>query len=461
MSDTATPPRRPSYFHSRGLRFFFMLLLIVVMTVPIGLVALVVEDRTGYRNDAMREVSGLWGGPVTIGGPAIVIPVTRRQVIETETKDGDVETEQRDVDQEPLVLFADTSDTHITSASQIRRRGIFEVPVFTADATLTARFDTARLNGVLSATDTAHTDRARLVLFLPGSRSFIGAATATVNGRAVDLEPGTSLGGVPGIQAPIALPAAGAFDATIGFQLNGAGTLQFAPLARQTDVRLTSDWPDPSFQGAFLPSEHDVTTDGFSAHWSVPHLARDLPQVSRGSTHLSGHESPLNMNRYGYSGATGFGVDFIRTVDVYTLASRAVKYGILFIALTFLTVFLMERTTRHPVHPAQYVLIGVAQTVFFLLLLSLAEQVGFLGAYLAASGATVALISYYGAAALRLNRRVWILSALLVLLYGVLYLILRSADNALIAGSLLAFGAVAGAMIATRHERWSAPPAAQ
>jgi inner membrane protein len=173
-------------------------------------------------------------------------------------------------------------------------------------------------------------------------------------------------------------------------------------------------------------------------------LSRDVPQMLRDPAKLHGLDQ------------TAFGVNLVDPVDFYTMAVRATKHGILFIALTFLAVFLTENSAGARVHPAQFLLIGMAQVVFFLLLLSLAEQIGFGGAYLLAATATVGLLCYYGQSALQLGRRLWILGLTLVVLYGTLYMILKSSDYALLAGSVLAFLAVAVTMVATRNESWRA-----
>ena len=151
-------------------------------------------------------------------------------------------------------------------------------------------------------------------------------------------------------------------------------------------------------------------------------------------------------------------MQFFQPNDFYQKAYRAARYGILFIALTFLTVLLIEIRHEKKAHPVQYVLIGLAQAIFVLLMVAYAEQIGFAYAYLLASVATVGLITFYGLIGLKLGRRTWVLGTMLVVLYALLYLILRSADYALLAGSTLAFAALGGTMIATRNEDWSGPP---
>ena len=471
MTETTPSPTTPrnlggarAFFASRGWRFAMMILLTILMAIPLLMVAGLVDERARYQREAVGEVSQRWGGPIRLAGPVIVIPVERDVIRAVEDEDGKRRSQRVREVVEPILLMPETLQITADSASQIRKRGIFEVPVHTTDFQIAARFDYGRIEGVARKDERILWDQARLTVVMSGTRSFSGKALLTADGKAVDLDPGTPLpdGAVPapditrsvkrdlalepgtplrgqsGIQAVLGDPR-GRTEFRLTMGLNGAREMMFAPVARQTDVRLTSDWPHPSFQGGFLPKERDVSAAGFTAAWSIPHLARDIPQATRGR----------------WSGVSDFGVSFFNPVDLYQKTERAAKYGILFIALTFLTVFLIERFAARPVHPAQFVLIGLAQCVFFLLLLSFAEQIGFTPAYLAASAATVGLIGIYGWSGLALRRRALVLIGALVTLYGVLYLILRSTDYALLAGSVLAFVAVALAMLMTRGEDWS------
>ena len=220
--------------------------------------------------------------------------------------------------------------------------------------------------------------------------------------------------------------------------------LQIAPVGRTTSVNIQSDWPHPSFNGAFLPDDSEVREDGFDATWTIPHLARALPEVSRGT-------------QLGAIGREAFGFRLFQPNDFYQKAYRAARYGILFIALTFLTVLLIENRTEKPTHPVQYVLIGLVQAMFVVLMVAYAEQIGFAAAYLLASGAVVALLTFYGWMGLKMGKRSLVLGVMLAVLYGVLFLILRTADYALIAGATLLFAALAGTMWATRNEDWYGP----
>ena len=437
------PPRAPgtvrTFFASRGWRFAMIIALTVLMCIPLVMVALVIEDRVSYQNQAVWEVSQTWGGPMHLAGPMIVIPVEQEKTQVIKDGSGESRTETYTVRAEPIVLLPEFLTINADSKSEIRSRGIFEVPVYSSDLDLKMAFDTGRIADKIRARERILWDKATLALVMPRTRSFSGQAQLAIGGRKLDLEPGTPFENQGGIQAKLGDPR-GIAEVSLTMGLNGAGKMTFAPVGRQTQVTLTSDWPHPSFDGTFLPKNREVSAEGFKATWEIPHLARDLPQVSRGA----------------WRGTSDFGVRFYTPNDFYQKVERAAKYGILFIALTFLTVFLTERLSARAAHPAQLILIGIAQCIFFLLLLSFSEQIGFTSAYLAASGATIGLIGLYGRSALGLARHTWILTGSLVALYGTLYLILRSTDYALLAGSILAFVAVALAMVMTRGDDWSA-----
>ncbi len=436
----STASFRAPHFTSPGWRFALLVLLTIVMLVPLTMISLVIEDRVSYRRSAIYEVSSQWGGEIAIAGPVLVLPVEKAVERKVTGPDGSWRTETETVSANAITIMPDQYTVTANAASEVRRRGVFDVPVFTSDIAMEFDFDTSQAESKLSSRESILWDRAYLAILMPEARNFSDHAVLKQGQKPVRLEPGTRLSGIGGIHSEIGDPR-GSAPFLLKMALNGAGALRFSPAGRQTDVVMTSDWAHPSFTGNFLPKTREVSAEGFSASWAIPHLARNIPQMSR-ELSMIGPE---------------FGVRFYQPVDLYQKAQRAVKYGILFVALTFLTVFLTERASRRPVHPAQFLLIGVAQSIFFLVLLGLAEQLGFQIAYVVASAATIGLLSFYGATALGLGRRCWILGGSLVVLYATLFLILRSTDFALLAGSILAFIAVTVVMIMTRGMNWSAP----
>lgn len=444
--------------HSAGRRFLVVGFLVLLMFVPLFFAAEVIDGRKAYSRSTIDAVGQEWGGPQVLVGPQLMIPVERsvtrlatRPRLDPVTgavltdKDGTdlvdrfEETVRRAAD--PVRLYPDRFEATIDSTTQTRRRGIFTVPVYTARAEIAFDFAPALAERVLAEDETILWDKAEIHMGVGSNRALRGEARVSVQGRALDLSPATQGAGfVARLGDPRGL---GEYALQLGF--NGAQSLMIAPVGRDSRVTIRGDWPHPSFTGAFLPDGSEVTKDGFVANWTIPHLARALPQVAREDT------------RQAARNAAGFGLRYLEPNDFYQKAYRAARYGILFIALTFLTVLLMDGANSRPAHPVQYILIGLVQTVFVLLMVAYAEHLGFGLAYLIAAGATITLLTGYGFVGLALGRRALVLGAMLIVVYAVLYLILQSTEYALLAGSTLAFLALALTMWATRNEDWFGP----
>lgn len=444
---------------SPGFRFIIVGVLILLMFIPVMFVGQIVDARADYNRSAQYAVGQEWGGEQLLSGPVLILPVEetviqrdKREVLDPDTGLQQLDSEgkplfryvdeERTLRRDPVYLYPDRFTATADTETQVRYRGIFSVPVYSAEAMLEFDFPTDAAPTMLTGAEVILWDEAEINVSVSSNRALRGEAQLTAGEQMFQMEPlplvDTRVGG---ISAPTGDPRAHeSYRLTLEF--NGAGALSLTPVGRASQITITSDWPHPSFQGAFLPDGYEVGEDGFSARWSIPHLARPLPQLARVDQDLNARDS------------AGFGVSFYQPNDFYQKAYRAARYGILFIGLTFLTIFLIEGQTRRPTHPVQYILVGLAQSVFFLLMLALAEQMGFGPAYLVSGGATVALITAFAVLALGLGRRSLVLGAMLAVLYAVLYLILQSADYALLAGSVLSFVAVAGTMFATRNENW-------
>lgn len=443
---------------SSGLRFIGVGALALLMFIPLNLVSGVIQDRARYSEQTVAAIGEEWGGHQLVSGPFLVIPVTekvthqrKREAIDPVTgrtlRDAqntavyehfaETVTENRN----PVYLSPVRFDMTVDTRSQTRARGIFTVPVYTADIAIAFDFDTDAAQEALSGKEDLDWEKAELRVFLTSNRGLRGETRLTADGAALPLEPipagrGTGIAARPGDPRGMS-----GFDLTLS--LNGAQSFGTAAVGRTSRFAMTSDWPDPSFTGDFLPDTRELSDAGFTATWTVPHLARALPLVSR--------ETPDTVAR---KSAT-MTVRFITPNDFYQKAWRSARYGILFIALTFLTILLLDRNSARPAHPVQYLMVGLAQSIFVLLMVAYAEQIGFGAAYLLASGATIGLLTLFGATALKMGRKAWALAAMLVTVYAVLYLTLRSADYALLAGSTLAFVALSLTMWLTRNENWS------
>ncbi|MEQ8365188.1 MAG: cell envelope integrity protein CreD [Roseicyclus sp.] len=435
-----------------GTRFLIVGLLALLMFIPLFFVSAVIDDRANFSRQTVREVGQEWGGSQLLSGPFLIIPVEGPVTISEPVQVTDPATGERQQEMRtrteirpkpPVYLLPETFDLSIAATSQIRSRGIFNVPVYAASAVATFDFDTDAAPGLLEDGERILWDEAQLRLTVSENRALRGETRLRLGEDDVLLEPRAD--GTAGVIAAIGDPRGrGLYDLTLGF--NGASDLRATPMGRTSAVTITSDWPHPSFFGAFLPDGSQITDQGFSATWTIPHLARPLPQAARSDFDLTARQN------------SAFGVRFFEPNDFYQQAFRAARYGILFITLTFLTVLLIEGRSGKPTHPVQYILIGLAQSIFVLLMVSYAEQIGFGAAYGLSAGATTALLTMFGALGLKLGKRTLVLALMLAVTYGVLYLILRSADYALLAGSTLAFLALALTMYMTRNEDWYGTP---
>ena len=445
-------------FRSTGLRFLAVGFLVLLMSIPLGLVSEVVQERARYSEQTVRDISREWGGAQLISGPVLVVPVTedvtrteRRMSTDPVTGQSrrddngrliyelieETETEAR----APVYLYPEVLDVSVDMTSQTRKRGVFDVPVFAAEADIGFAFDTGRIEEVLAEGEEVDWTAAEVRVHLTSNRGLRGEARLEAGEVALPLDPIAGGQGGTGVAAATGDPR-GIDDYRLTLGVNGAQSFGLVATGRLTRFDLTSDWPDPSFAGTFLPDASTIDEAGFLASWTVPHLARSLPAVSR-----------ENLDGMARKGAT-MEARFLTPNDFYQKAWRASRYGLLFVSLTFLTLLLIERGRATPIHAVQYLMVGVAQAIFALLMVSYAEQIGFGFAYALAAGATIGLITLYGMTGLKLGPSAWTLGGVLTLVYGVLFLVLRSTDYALLAGSTLAFLALGGTMFATRNEAW-------
>lgn len=318
--------------------------------------------------------------------------------------------------------FPESLEIHATLRTEMRRRGLYEIPVYFTQLEIKGEFDTAGLETP---------EDVYLSLALADNRGIVQPPTLTWGDATASFVPGSGLPQLDnGIRASVPiLPGQEGSRAkfSISLELRGMSSLEFTPVGRNTRVELHGDWPHPSFKGRFLPVQYDVENDQFDASWHIPHIASGARQTL----------DELNAGRIERLRQNTFGVELFNSVDRYHQSLHAVKYGILFVILTFTAFFLVELTRDLRLHPIHYLLVGLALTIFFLLLISLSEHVEFWIAYLLAALACAGQISAYLVAVLGRVASGIRFGALLGGLYGMLYVILLSEDNALWMGSLL------------------------
>lgn len=426
-------------------RFLTVALLVLAMQIPLAMVEGVVSERDLRDGEVRREIAGQWGRAQVLRGPLLVVPF--REVVVSEKKVYDNLGRWRDVGEtsyreRTAIVLPQALNLDLELNTERRRRGIFEVLVYGADVGVSARFARPDIAALSENEVEVDWTRAFVAVGLSDPHAIKSAEAPSWQGRARPLAPNTDI--KPLLQSGFHIPlddwsgAGGAAELKLDFAVNGSGGFRFVPLGESTAVAMRSDWPHPSFQGSALPAGYRIGESGFEAEWRIPALARSYPQVWQ---QPDAHRLDEVMA----------GVDLVEPVALYSKLTRATKYGVLYVALTFLTFLIFELANGARLHLVQYGLIGLALSLFYLTLLSLAEHVAFGLAYLAASAVIVAMVALYAWAALRRFRRAAVVGLALAGLYAVLYTLLQMEDFALLAGTALLLLLLAVLMRVTRN----------
>lgn len=428
--------------------------LVLVLLIPAAMLQSLVTEREGTRNAAIAEVSAKWGNEQLIGGPVLSVPYP--SVYKDEKGQSRTQT---------LYAHFLPDDLQIdgTIQPQKRNRGIFEVMLYNTQLTIRGRFKKPSVASLGLADDIMQWDKAFLSLGISDMTGIRKAITFRVNNQNLEAQPGIPGNDLlaSGVNVPLALNA-DTYTVETVINLNGSTQLGFLPFGKETRVRLRSPWPTPSFTGSFLPDQRRVTDNGFVANWTVLQFNRNFPQQgisnflnpSPATVAESSEHSPAT---YQTSVLPTFGVKLLLPVDEYQKTMRSAKYGIMFVILTFVAFFFIEILARRRIHPLQYLLVGFAISLFYLLLLAISEHLAFDWAYLIGSVIILALITFYVRYVFQSARLTVLFSAVLALLYGFFYSLLQLEDYSLLLGSfglLLILGVI---MYLTRHVNWYQP----
>jgi inner membrane protein len=431
-----------------------ILLLTLLLLIPMVRIQFLIRERQALRNHVVQEIARSAGYAQTVTGPLLIVPYTRKLQEQQLDASQKVVTVTRETAGE-LRLLPATLDVGGRLNTEERQRGIYKARIFNADIQLQGRFEIPVHYGVESDAASYSFAAPHLVLGITDIRGIGNALTLRANGAEVNFEPGTGTAVLAsGVQAPVmvrATSAAQTLEYQIELNLQGTGDFQVTPAGRDSHVKLTSNWPHPSFVGEFLPRTREISAAGFSAEWQTSFFATNLEEAL---ARCQPSADPGNRTCVDF-GARHFGVSFVDPVDQYLKSERAAKYAFLFIGLTFAGFFVFEVLRRFSVHPVQYGLVGLSLALFFLLLISFSEHIGFTAAYAASAAACVGLIAFYVRYALGSVPHAMGFGAALAALYGLLYGILSSEDYALLMGSLLVFGLLAAVMVLTRKVNWA------
>ena len=447
-------------------KLLIAILIAAALAIPIFMVWFLVYDRQSQSEQASQSITAGWGGPQAMTGPVLVIPY-RASATETVVENGQSVTRSRDVMRE-LTLAPEIAEVSTNVGPEVRKRSIYEAVVYDAKVSGRSRFafppDLSRAGVAL---DQMNLSRAELRFGLSDPRGLGANPRVIVDGRPLRLQPGGGSSGGRGFFAWIDASGLTGRPLLVDFNYDfrGNAALSLAPLAGDTRWHVRSSWPHPSFAGEFLPASRAVSDGGFDATYRIGNLALGRSLVSTadaGGSNLVDRVSPPSRYATPAPAAADASpvqtaqISLIQPVDLYSQVNRAAKYGFLFIGFTFLALLMFDVIGGVRVSAVEYLLMGAALVLFFVLLLAFAEVIGFTPAYVLAAGAIAGLNTAYSAAVLGSWSRAAFIGGLLVGLYAVLYILLSLEAYSLLIGSLLLFVALAGVMYATRRIDWGA-----
>lgn len=406
--------------------------LVLLLLIPAYFVQNVISEREERQKEAFNEVSSKWAGRQNITGPVLVLPYA-----ETIT----VDKGQKTVVKRLAYVLPDKLTIESTVKPEERHRGIFQVMLYSSLVRLNGKFNTIPLHQMNLAPTQVLWNEAYICMGLADSKGLKEEIKVAWNDSSITLNPSLIDNAVmkEGFVAPVTVTADKEIQFSSTISINGSEQLLFTPVGKETTVRLSSAWPDPSFTGGQLP-DHRISDSGFVATWKSLAHTRNFPQAWK--------ESQYNLQ------SASFGADLFIPVNGYQKTMRSVKYAILCIILTFAAFFIIETVNKKSVHPFQYTLIGLALILFYTLLLSFSEYTGFNVAYIVASAATVGLIAWFVKGILQSSKLTTILGVILALMYSYIFTILQLQDYSLLLGSIGLFLTLAVIMHFSKKIQW-------
>lgn len=443
---------RPSFFertnnwlkNSISIRIITIGILVLLLLIPVNMVQDLIREREYRQERAISEVSAKWGNAQTINGLVLTVPY----MAYTRVYDEKSEEYKLVSSREYAHFLPDQLNLNGEVLPEARYRGIYKVIVYSCDLKLSGLFKYPDFAELKIKSEDVRWEDAFVSLGMSDLRGIQQNVSVSWNQKLYQFNPGVESREVidNGISAKVPLTANLAvgeqYDFELDLKFNGSSSLNFVPIGKTTEVNIQSNWPNPSFDGAFLPDERDIKQDGFTANWEVLHLNRPYPQSFKGA-----------MNGIG---ASAFGVNLIVPVDEYQKSMRSAKYAAMFIALTFLIFFFVQILSAVRIHPIQYIIVGLALCIFYILLIALSEHISFMYSYLIASTAIITMITLYAHSISNNIAVTRVIGLILVILYLFIYSIIQMQDYALLMGGIGLFVVMAVVMYLSRKIDWYA-----
>jgi inner membrane protein len=435
-----------------ALKILVICVIALILLIPLGLISEKIYERNQYLYSAKTSVAQSWTGEQQVMGPLLVIPYTTTDYVDVWNKDGSLKRKKEVVRHKQAFVNPESLTIKSNVENDLRYKGIYKVPVYTASFDVVGAFDQARIKQLLTdiqgSADKVDLNKAYLFTTVSDPRGINSIPRLRWLNQTIKFLPGSRFDqnqdGIHAFVPELATATLPDLDFSYQLSLRGMESISFIPTGVETQVDVTSDWPHPQFTGKFLPVDREISGEGYHATWKTTSFANNINEKVADCAN-SECQGLLN---------SGFGVKHIETVDVYQQSDRALKYGLLFIGLTFISFFIFEVAKKLPIHAIQYTLVGFANAIFYLLLVSLSEHIAFGLAYGIAAVCCIALLLFYLSYVLKGLKLALLYSGLLSVLYLCLYFIISSEDLAFLMGSILTFVILVLVMVVTRNINW-------
>ncbi|MFB6317051.1 cell envelope integrity protein CreD [Saccharicrinis sp. FJH54] len=404
---------KTKWYQSFSFKMAVLGFITLMLLIPLQMVKDVIRDRISFSNQAKTEIMQMWSGNQTVSGPVLNVPVYTYE----QTKDGNIMVNSI------LHIMPEELMINGNVVPELRKKSIYKSVVYASDLNIHGKFSQPDLSawpGYFIRWKDAY-----FTFGISDNRGIKGSLELKINDKKVEPRPGVADHEIFKSGITFNMPLDTMFENltfSMNLKLNGSEELSFLPVGKNTEISIRSSWPDPSFNGDFLPYERDVTKDGFNAAWNVTELNRTFPQVWKGKAY------DVNQQK--------IGVEFLLMADHYQKSLRSVKYGLLFIVLTFLVLIFSELFYHNKVQLFHYIIVAFALILFFSLLTALSEQIGFNGAYLLSAFLIVASVWYFTRGFIKSPRVALILNGILVLFYLFIFILLSLKDYAYLAGNI-------------------------
>ena len=438
------PTQNQSYWYQNSILIKSAIIAAIILTllIPSSWIQDLTTDREGYQQQQMKDVSSKWSGTQLIQGPVLVIPY-KKQVSTTNNNT----TTTHDVI-ETLYVLPQSLKIKAGVKTELFESGIYDAIVYNSTVSLQGTFEKPNLSELGIDPGNLLYDKARLVFSLSDLKGLKNNPVVKIQNQEYTPEPSVD-DKIPfdkGLQVSFPLQKDQGFTFSYQLDLKGSNELNFLHIGKTTDVEVTSDWSHPGFNGRYLPDSRSVNAKGFGAKWHMLYYNRPFPQQWVNDHNL------LNTNNVQQQAI--FGVKLQLPVDQYRKVLRTTKYSSLIILLTFISLFLTELIKKQNIHLFNYVLIGAAMVVYYTLLLSFSEQIGYNLAYLLSSASTILLIAIFTASLLKNKNIAALFTFILSLFYGFIFIIIQLEELSLLFGSVALFIVVATLMYFSRKINW-------